>query len=62
MVHCPLHNVRLGPPCPGDVNRVNDVPILQAVLDYPTVKRVVELAIHRLEVSVAMIVGLLVGS
>ena len=54
--------MRLGPPFLGNVNRIYEVPILQAVLDDPAIEGVVELAIHRLEVSVAMIVCLLVGS
>lgn len=46
---------------PGDVNRVHNVPVLQAVHDDPAVEGVVELPIHSLEMSVAMIVGLLIG-
>ncbi len=37
------------------------MPVLEAVLHNATVKRVVESAFHRLEVSVAVIVCLLVG-
>lgn len=48
-------------PPPGKVGGVNDVPVLQAILHDAAVERVVELPVDGLEVSVAMVVGLLIG-
>lgn len=47
--------------CPGYVYWVHKVPVLEAVLDDASVKWVMEFSLHRLEMSVAVIVCLLVG-
>lgn len=52
-VRLPFHSL--------NVDRVNDVPVLQAVLDDPTIEGVVELPIHCFEMSVAVVVGFLIG-
>ena len=51
----------MGLPPPGKVGGINDVPVLQAVLQDSTVEWVVKLAVDCLEVSVAMVVGFLIG-
>jgi hypothetical protein len=43
------------------VGGVYDMPVLQAVLDDTTIERVLEFPFRRLEVSVAVIVGLFIG-
>lgn len=46
---------------PGNVDRIENVPVLQAVLQDPAIKGVPELPLGRLEVSVTGEVGFLVG-
>lgn len=46
---------------PCNMDWINEMPVLQAVLENTTIKRVVELSLWGLEVSVAVIVGLLIG-
>lgn len=49
------------PPGLGNVQGVNDMPVLQTVLDDPPVEGVLVAAVSSPEVSVACVVGLLIG-
>lgn len=46
---------------PGNVHRINEMPILKAVLGNATVKWVMELSFWSLEVPIPIVVGLFVS-